>query len=154
MSSTSFDCSTRPSILIKLWRQHLRRMQVADLAKLEFISAVWEAAKYERKEHLLAYLRSNKPLTAEDRTYLADYLEGKLKRKRGRPPGGKAALNLRNVAVLVNWYKARLRASGKRYRIHDLAVDAALEYHVRQGHTAPNREALENFLRRSKRRKK
>jgi hypothetical protein len=46
-------------------------MQVADLAKLEFISAVWEAAKYERKEHLLAYLRSNKPLTAEDRTYLA-----------------------------------------------------------------------------------
>jgi hypothetical protein len=127
---------------------------VVDLAKLEAMNAIWVAAKTGRKEKLLAYLRSNKPLTARDRAYLADYLEGKFKRKKGRPPGGDAARNLRNVAALVDYIKAMLRESGKRYRIHDLAVDYALNHHVAHGHRAPTREALENYLRRSKRRKK
>lgn len=125
-----------------------------NLAKWEAMSAIWEAAKYDRKERMLAYLRSNKPLTAQDRAYLADYVEGKLRRKRGRPRGGKAALNLQNVAVMVDYYKKKLREAGKRYRIHDLAVDYALKYHVDHGHKAPARETLENYLRRSKRRKK
>ena len=127
---------------------------MVDLAKLEAMNAIWVAAKIGRKEKLLAYLRSNKPLTAQDRAYLADYLEGKFKRKKGRPPGGEAALNVRNVAVLVDYIKAKLREDGKRYRIHDLAVDDALKYHVAHGQQAPTREALENYFRRSKRRKK
>jgi hypothetical protein len=125
-----------------------------DIAKLEAMSAIWEAAKYDRKELLLAYLRSNKPLTAQDRKYLADYLEGKYRRKKGRPPGGKAALNLRNVAVRVNFFKAKLREAGMRYRIHDKAIDYALRDHARFGHPAVSRDTLENHLRRSKRRKK
>ena len=75
---------------------------MVDLAELEVVGAIWEAAKYNRKDRLLAYLRSNRPLTAKDRQCLADYLEGKLNRKKGRPRGGKAALNVRNVAVMGN----------------------------------------------------
>jgi len=127
---------------------------VVDLAELEVAGAIWEAAKYDRKDKLLAYLRSNRPLTAIDRQYLADYLEGKLKRKKGRPRGGRAALNVRNVAVMVDYYKAKFREAGKRYQIHETAVDLALEYHVGHGHQAPARQTLENYLRRSKHRKK
>ena len=127
---------------------------MVDLAELEVVGAIWEAAKYDRKDRLLAYLRSNRPLTAIDRQCLADYLEGKLNRKKGRPRGGRSALNVRNVAVMVDHYKAKLREAGKRYQIHKTAVDLALEYHVAHGHQAPARETLENYLRRSKRRKK
>jgi hypothetical protein len=35
---------------------------VVDLAKLEAMNAIWVAAKIGRKEKLLAYLRSNKPV--------------------------------------------------------------------------------------------
>lgn len=125
-----------------------------DLTELEFAGTLWELSHKGRNAPLIAYLRSDKPLRPRDRDHLADYLEGKLKRKRGRPPGGKSLLNLRNVAVMVDLYKAKLRESGERSRIHDLAVDSALEFHVAHGHEAPDREALENYLRRSKRRKK
>ena len=127
---------------------------MVDLLKLEAASAIWEAAVLGYKQRLLAYLRSNRPLTATDRDYLADFLEGKYRRKKGRPRGGKAALNVRNVAALVDYIKTKLREAGKRYRIHEMAVDLALEYHVAHGHEAPKREALESYLRRSKRRKK
>jgi hypothetical protein len=134
--------------------KQLKGDAVVDLAELEAVSAIWEAAKYGRKDRLLAYLRSNRPLTATDREYLADYLEGKLNRKKGRPRGGKAALNVRNVAVMVDFYRAKFREAGKHYRIHDIAVENALKYHVAHGHKVPKRETLENYLRRSKRRKK
>ena len=127
---------------------------VVDLAELDAVSAIWDAAKYGRKDGLLAYLRSNRLLTATDREYLADYLEGKLNRKKGRPRGGRAALNVRNVAVMVDLCKAKFREAGKRNRVHEMAVDLALEYHVAHGHKAAARETLENYLRRSKRRKK
>ena len=127
---------------------------MVDLAELEVVGAIWEAAKYNRKDRLLAYLRSNRPLTAKDRQCLADYMEGKLNRKKGRPPGGRAALNVRNVAVMVDYFKAKFRETGKRYQIHEPAVDLALEFHVAHGHKAPTRNTLENYLRRSKHRKK
>ena len=125
-----------------------------DFSKLEAGSAILVAAKYGRKELLLAYLRTDKPLTADDRKYLADYLEGKYNRKKGRPAGGKAALNLRNVAVLVEQIKAELHKRGEHYRIQDKAVDFALELHSSWGHPPVARETLENHLRRSNRRKK
>jgi hypothetical protein len=125
-----------------------------DLAELEFDGTLWEAIHRGRTSRLIEYIRSDKPLRPRDRDHLADYLEGKLKRKKGRPPGGKNVLNLRNVAVLVEFYKTKLRESGMRSGIHDLAVDSALEFHVARGQEAPDRQALENYLRRSKRRKK
>ena len=127
---------------------------MVDFLELEAMSAIWMAAKKGKMQLLIDYIRSDKPLTAVDRKYLADYLNGNYRRKKGRPRGGNAALNLSNVAVMVDYYKAKLREAGKRYRIHDMAVDYALKYHVAHGHKAPPREQLENYLRRSKHRKK
>lgn len=58
---------------------------MVDLSELEAANAIWEAAVLGRQQKLLAYLRSDRPLAAMDRAYLADYQEGKIKRKQGRP---------------------------------------------------------------------
>jgi hypothetical protein len=114
--------ATTACTISKCGAKQLKGASVVDLAELEVVGAIWEAAKYDRKDRLLAYLRSNRPLTAIDRQCLADYLEGKLNRKKGRPRGGGSALNVRNVAVMVDHYKAKLREAGKRYQIHKTAV--------------------------------
>jgi hypothetical protein len=51
---------------------------MVDLSELEATNAIWEAAVLGRKQKLLAYLRSDRPLAAMDRAYLADYQEEKL----------------------------------------------------------------------------
>ena len=127
---------------------------MVDLAKFEAMNAIWLAAETGSKEKLLAYLRANKPLTARDRAYLADYLEGKLKRKKGRPRDLVRASYIRELASLVHEKKTELREAGKRYRIHDKAVDDALKIYNSWGYPVVARETLENHLRRSKRRKK
>jgi hypothetical protein len=127
---------------------------VVDLAKLEAVNAIWVAAKTGHRKKLLAYLRSNKPLTPRDRAYLADYLEGKIKRTKGRPRDLEGAFNLRALASLVHERKTELRDAGERYRIHDKAVDHALKIYNAWGYPVVAREKLENYLRRSKRRKK
>ena len=127
---------------------------MVDLAKLEAMNAIWVAATIGRKEKLLAYLRSNKPLTARDRAYLADYLEGKIKRKKGRSRDLVRAFYIRQLASLVHERKTELREAGERYRIHDKAVDHALKIYNSWGYPVVAREKLENYLRRSKRRKK
>jgi hypothetical protein len=127
---------------------------VVDLATLEAMNAIWVAANYGRKEKLLVYLRSNKPLTARDRAYLADYLEGKIKRKKGRPHDLVRASYIIELASLVHERKRELREAGERYRIHDKAVDHALKIYNSLGYPVVAREKLENYLRRSKRRKK
>ena len=54
-----------------------------DLSELEFEGTLWEFIYKGRKEPLIAFLRSDKPLRPSDRAHLADCLEGKVKRKRG-----------------------------------------------------------------------
>jgi hypothetical protein len=127
---------------------------MVDLAEFEAMNAIWVAAKIGRREKLLAYLRSNKPLTARDRAYLADYLEGKIKRKKGRPRDLVRASYIIELASLVHGRKSELREAGERYRIHDKAVDHALKIYNSWGYPFVARETLENHLRRSKRRKK
>lgn len=107
-----------------------------------------------RKQKLLAYLRSDGPLTTSDRKYLADYLEGKIKRRKGRPRNYGRAFCLDLLALLVKQEKTELRTRGNRYRIHDKAVDCALKLYSSLDYPAVSRETLENHLRRSKRRKK
>lgn len=127
---------------------------MVDLSMLDATNAIWEAAKFGRKQKLIAYLRSNRPLTASDRAYLADYLEGKIDRRRGRPRDHARAFCLMQLALLVEQNKAKLRRRGERYRIHDKAVDQALKRYSASGYPVVSRETLENYLRRSKRRKK
>lgn len=117
-----------------------------DLSELEFVSALWEWIHERRKAPLIAYIRSDKPLRPRDREYLADYLDGKVKRKRGRPPGGTESRQIRFLAGLVRAVKADWRKRGQRYRIHNKAVDHVLAAYP----VGPIfREKLENYLRRS-----
>jgi hypothetical protein len=120
-----------------------------DLADLEFPGLVVEAAR-GRKEPLIAYLRSHKPLRPVDHDFLADFIAGKMNRKRGRPKGGPNARNLRNVAVLVELIKRELRKRGRHKGIHNEAIDLAMLWHTSRGHPPVGREQLENYLRRSR----
>ena len=115
-----------------------------DLSELEFDGTLWEWIHEGRRAPLIAYVRSDKPLRPRDREHLADYLEGKVKRKRGRPPGGMESREIRFLAGAVRAVKAELRERGERYRIHNTAIDRVLA-------TYPviDREKLENHLRRS-----
>ena len=127
---------------------------MVDLSELEAANAIWEAAVLGRQQKLLAYLRSDRPLAAMDRAYLADYQEGKIKRKQGRPRDLARAFYVGQLALLVQQRKAELREGGRHYRIHDEAADYALKLYSDAGYPDVPRETLENYLRRSKRRKK
>ena len=122
-----------------------------DLSELEFAGTLWELINKGRKAALIVYLRSDKPLRPRDREYLADYLEGKVKRKRGRPRGGVESQKIRFLAGQVRAVKARLREQGEPYRIHNKAVDLVLDVYSVAGEPPVDREKLENYLRRSHR---
>ena len=121
-----------------------------DLSKLKFAGTVWEFINKGRMEPLIAYLRSDKPLEPSDREYLADLLQGKLKRPRGRPKGGLDAQNMRFLASLVRHVKSEMRQRGERYRIHGKAVDYVLGLYTYNGKPTVEREKFENYLRRSR----
>jgi hypothetical protein len=127
---------------------------MVDLSELEAANAIWEAAVLGREQKLLAYLRSDRPLTAMNRAYLADYREGKIKRKQGRPRDVARSFCMTQLAFLVQQRKAELRDGGRHYRIHDEAVDYALKLYSAAGYPDVSRETLENYLKRSKPRKK
>ena len=127
---------------------------MVDLSDLEATNAIWEAAMFGRQQKLLDYLGSDRPLTTMDRAYLVDYLGRKIKRKQGRPRDPVRAFCLEQLVFLVEQRKTELRNGGKRYRIHNQAVDHALKLYGLAGYPAISRETLENRLRRSKCRKK
>ena len=119
-----------------------------NLCELEFDGTLWELIHKGREAPLIAYVRSDKPLRPRDREHLADYLEGKDKRKRGRPLGGMESRQIRFLAGAVRAVKAELRERGERYRIHSKAIDHVLAAYP----DGPiGRETLENHLRRSQR---
>ena len=122
-----------------------------DLAELEFDGTLWELIHNGRKAPLVAYVRSDKPLGPTDRQHLADLLEGKLKRKRGRPRGGVETQRIRFLAAFVRDLKAELRQQGQRYGIHDKAIDRVLDTFSNAEQRPSDREKLENYLRRSRR---
>jgi hypothetical protein len=115
-----------------------------DLSKLEFAGTVWELINKGRLCPLIAYLRSDKPLAPSDRDSLADLLQGKLKRRIGRPKGGLDAQKVRFLALLVRDVKSDMRQRGERYRIHDKAIDHVLSLYTYNGKPPVGREKLEN----------
>jgi hypothetical protein len=125
-----------------------------DLGKLIFIGAVIEAGKHGDKRDLLALLRADYPLTAEDKTYLANLLDGKIRRERGRPRARNgAARDVDRAVAVVKYAKHLMRQRGQTYRIHNRALDLAFEWLESKGLSMPSRQAVENRLRRASRRK-
>ena len=136
---------------------------MVDLAKFTFQDAVWLAGHQGDKQQLLDMLRSDFPLSADDKKYLADFIEGKLKRPRGRPPLVRATDELRNpdlaavkrAAFYVERLKHDARKEGRSSSgIHEWAVDQTMEFLKKLGLRRPSRQRLENYLRRSKKPRK
>jgi hypothetical protein len=128
----------------------------------ELDGAVWLAAYERDKQPLLNLLRSDYPLSREEKEYLADFIEGKLKRRRGRP-GWRATDELDDpisaavmrAAFFVRRFKAVGRENGRsRSGIHEWAINETMELMKKRGFLLPPRERLENYLRRSSRDRK
>jgi hypothetical protein len=122
-----------------------------------FIGAVIEAGRHRNKRPLVELLRSDHPLTTEDKRYLADYLDGKIRPRRGRPRArpGSAADDLDRAVHWVRLIKQKMRQRGDVYRFHDKAIDLALELLMEEGFDVPEKLKLMTALRRPlKRRRK
>jgi hypothetical protein len=90
--------------------------------------------------------------TAEDVAYLEALAGLKKIKKRGRPRGGfdSPAYWLKATVAVVKRLKEYFRERGVKYRTHELAIDAALEFMAQQGRPVPPREKLEHALKRSR----
>jgi hypothetical protein len=111
-----------------------------------FLAAI-DAAIAGDRTRLARFMRDHEPLTVAENRKLADFIEGKLDRKRGRPPkrlSHKGNMLLQVAAHEVEDLKNEWRKSGRRYRIHGPAVD---EVAARREITP---DKLANFIRRSK----
>jgi hypothetical protein len=110
-----------------------------------FLAAIDAAVAGDRTR--LARFVCDHDLTVAERRKLADFLKGTLDRKRGRPPkklSHKGNMLLQVAAHEVEDLKSEWRKSGRRYRIHDPAVDeVAARWEI-----PPHK--LANFMRRSK----
>jgi hypothetical protein len=121
-----------------------------DLAEIwQFIGAVIEAGRHG-KRHLIDLLRSDYPLTADDKRCLADFLDGKIRPRRGRPRAqvGSPADDLDRAIHWVRFIKQKMRQHGRAYRIHDEAISLALELLQKKGFGVPDEEKLRNGLKR------
>ncbi len=135
---------------------------MVDFAEFEFFDAVQTAGLDNEYGPLIRLLRANRPLSAKDKCRLADLLEGKIKRPRGRRSWratdeltrpGEAAV--RRAAWFIEWFKKADKEEGTPMRgRHERAVQQALDYMAKKGLRTPNQESLENYLRRSKQPKK
>jgi hypothetical protein len=123
-----------------------------DLADFEFIGAVLEAGRHGDKRHLVNLLRSDHPLTADDKRYLADFLDGKIRPRRGRPRArfDSPADDLDRAVHWVKFIKRKMRRHGRVYRIHDEAMDLALGLLKKRGFGVPEKLKLMTGLRRSR----
>jgi hypothetical protein len=135
---------------------------MVDLAEFEFWDALQRAGLDKEYGPLIRLLRSNHALSAKDKCGLADLLDGKIRRPRGRrfwratdalTRRDEAAV--RYAAQLIKWIKKAEKEEGKPTRgRHERATQQALDYMTENGLRIPNRESLENYIRRSKRPKR
>jgi hypothetical protein len=135
---------------------------MVDFSEFEFLDALRTAALDNEYGPLIRLLRGDRPLSAKDKTSLADLLEGKMKRPRGRRSWratdeltrpGEAAV--RRAAWFIEWFKKADKEEGTPMKDrHKRAVQQALDYMVKKGLRTPKQESLENYLRRSKQPKK
>jgi hypothetical protein len=133
-----------------------------DLAEFEFWDALQTAGLDKDYGPLIRLLRDNYPLSAEDKSGLADLLEGRIRRPRGRrvwratdelTRPDEAAV--RRAAILVERIKNNDKEEGNPAKgRHERAVRRAFEYMAKKHLRTPNLESLENYLRRSQQPKK
>jgi hypothetical protein len=115
------------------------------MSHVTFLAAI-DAAVASNPAQLAQYLRDH-TLTDAQRHKLADFIEGKLNRKRGRPPkklSHKGNMLLQVAAHEVEDLKIEWRKTGRRYGIHK----PALEEVAAKWEITPDK--LDNFIRRSK----
>ncbi len=117
------------------------------LSDLVFQNAI-DGAVSGKPERLAQYLDDHE-LTAAQRQKLANFIRGKLKRKKGRPSKSKLKIKQPNIlmecaASDVEDLKIEWRKTGRRYRIHRPALEAV----AARWDITPDR--LDNFIRRSK----
>ena len=135
---------------------------MVDLATLEFQGAIWSAVNEKDIRPLTDLLRANYPLTADDKLVWADFLEGKLRRRRGRPSWratdeilkkGRAQAAVRRAAFYVEAIKKGVRDQKRSSAgIHQWAVKQAFKVMEEKGFPLPDPDSLDNYLSRSKRR--
>lgn len=89
---------------------------MTDLADWDFQAAIYDAAFLGRTEGLAALLRSDRVLSPEDRAFLADYVEGRLKRPKGRPAGARA-WQIKPTKVAASYAERYLRVWRQRYGV-------------------------------------
>lgn len=115
--------------------------------------ACYQAFHDNNKSKLLNLLRSGYQLTLDDQKVMADFIEGKIKPKRGRKVDLDQHAALTRYAAEVARLKLNHKKSGLRISHRD-AIDAVVTPlfppHLRTA--AANK--LDNFIRRSKQRKK
>ncbi len=142
---------------------------MTDLSTFDLWSAVHEAAHYGDTERLAALLRGNRPLSSKDRAYLADYVEGKLKRDRGRPKGSRA-WQFKPTKAAAHFAVRYLRVWRRRYGIKNLieradapgrlALDQACEMacarveRLSEGRYSADPDSVRDLLRRPRNRRR
>jgi hypothetical protein len=131
------------------------------LSDVKFFNVIVLTTKPLAEPHavkfLAAYVREH-TLTTVQRNKLADYIEGKLKKKNGRPSKKldgyhyddneirycDGPLNMQLAAIDVESLKIEWREAGRRYRITRPAIEQVAEqYEI-------DADKLENFIRRGK----
>jgi hypothetical protein len=115
-----------------------------------FLAAI-DAAVAGDRTRLARFVCDHETLTVAEKRKLADFIEGKLDRKRGRPPTKiwQKGNPLKQVAAFeVEELKAELRKNGLRYGIHQPVTELVASKH---GFTT---DELLNYQRRSKRPRK
>lgn len=122
-----------------------------DNASLSIFPIIHDAVE-GRPGQLAAWLRSDRPLTANDREFLALYVEGYFARGKGRGrPTLPLDVDMFLAIKMVARCKAEKRAQGQSYRYHDAAVEEALDRMRSKGWPTPDRDQLDTELRRSAR---
>lgn len=98
----------------------------------EFSVALQDAIRHGTLKKLLELLRSDHPMTAEDKRALADFIEGKTKRRIGRPATSASLVMGRDLldtcAAEVRFRKEEFRAqTGRRKAPHRKIVATVAE---------------------------
>lgn len=122
-------------------------------------NALWSYRMFGDTERLEWVLRSGRPLSDGDRNLIADFIGGKIRLPRGRPPLAHLLspmrirnLPLRAAAGEVDRLKATLRKTGRVRGIHDQAIQAAVKQYCPHGTSPSNfEEKLRTLMRRPKR---
>lgn len=104
-------------------------------------------------DYLESAIRSELPMTTEDRAQLADYVRRSYRRPPGRTKWSRInnpgeADKVRRAAAIATNLKQRWRAEGQKWRINDKACQLAAE------HEGVDVDTVRNFLNRSKRPRK